>query len=223
MLKRIIFLCLIHSALLALDKQEQNLIIFYTNDLHGGITEQEADFLNPDFPPILGGGAAAANIIFQARKQAEKTGDIVLVLDAGDIFQGTPVGTKTEGQAIIEYMNDVEYDAVSAGNHDFDLGKETFINLTKSAKFPILSANLIDKSTNQVFSYVKPYTIIEKNGLKIGIFGLTTEATEQMSFPDHIAGLDFSAEVPAAQKAVNELKEKGVDLVVALVDRKSVV
>ena len=217
MSKNILFIIFISAILFTVFGQEQNLIIFYTNDLHGGITEQEAEFLNPDFPPILGGGAAAANIIFQARKKAEKTGNVVLVFDAGDIFQGTPVGTKTEGQAIIEYMNDVGYDAVTAGNHDFDLGKDIFVKLTENANFPILSANLIDKSTNKVFSSVKPYTIIEKEGLKIGVFGLSTEATEQMSFPEHIKGLDFSAEVPAAQKAVDELRKQNVDLVIALV------
>jgi len=137
--KRFFYLLLIFfcgSALVTAQDGTQRLIIFYTNDVHGGITEQEADFLNPDFPPILGGGAAAANIIFRARKEAEKRGDIVLVLDAGDIFQGTPLGTKTEGKAIIEYMNRVGYDAATAGNHDFDLGKEVFINLTKMANFP---------------------------------------------------------------------------------------
>ena len=142
MIKKVLFIILTTACLFTANGQEQNLIIFYTNDLHGGITEQEAEFLNPDFPPILGGGAAAANIIFQARKQAEETDDIVLVLDAGDIFQGTPIGTKTEGQAIIEYMNDVEYDAVTAGNHDFDLGKDVFIKMTEKANFPILSANI---------------------------------------------------------------------------------
>jgi len=217
MIKTIIYVFLIVSLIFAENKLEQNLIIFYTNDLHGGITEQEADFLNPDFPPILGGGAAAANIIFQARKQADKNGDVVLVFDSGDIFQGTPIGTKTEGQAIIEYMNDVGYDAVTAGNHDFDLGKDVFIKMTEKANFPILSANLIDKTTNNVFSFVKPYTIVEKKGLKIGIFGLSTEATEQMSFPEHIQGLDFSAEVPAAQKAVDELQKQNVDIVIAVV------
>ena len=102
-------------------------------------------------------------------------------------------------------MNDVGYDAVTAGNHDFDLGKDVFIKMTEKANFPILSANLIDKSTNEVLSYVKPYTIIEKQGLKIGVFGLSTEATEQMSFPEHIKGLDFSAEVPAAQKVCQRI------------------
>jgi len=198
-------------------KSIQNLYIFYTNDLHGGITEQEADFLNPNFPPLLGGGASAANIIFKYREMAEKAGDGVLLLDAGDIFQGTPVGTKTAGKAVIDYMNMVGYDAVTAGNHDFDLGKDVFINLSKQANFPILSANLYDKTKDSIFSHIKPYTIIEKKGLKIGIFGITTEATEQMSFPKNIEGLDFTTELPAAQRAVDELKAKGVNIVIGLV------
>jgi 5'-nucleotidase / UDP-sugar diphosphatase len=105
------------------DSGTKKIYLFYTNDLHGGITEQEADFLNPNFPPLLGGGASAANIIFQYREQAEKEGNIVLLLDAGDIFQGTPIGTQTAGKAVVDYMNLVGYDAVTAGNHDFDLGK----------------------------------------------------------------------------------------------------
>lgn len=199
------------------NKEVQKLYLFYTNDLHGGIVEQEADFLNPYFPPLLGGGASAASIIFKYREIAQQNDDLVLLLDAGDIFQGTPLGTKTEGQAIIDYMNAVGYDAVTAGNHDFDLGKEVFINLTKQANFPILSANLYDKTNDSLFSYIKPFIVLERAGIKIGIFGITTESTEQMSFPKNIEGLDFSPELPAALQAVNSLKKKGVDLIIGLV------
>jgi 5'-nucleotidase / UDP-sugar diphosphatase len=199
------------------DSGTKKIYLFYTNDLHGGITEQEADFLNPNFPPLLGGGASAANIIFQYREQAEKEGNIVLLLDAGDIFQGTPIGTQTAGKAVVDYMNLVGYDAVTAGNHDFDLGKEVFINLTKQANFPILSANLLDKTTGDHFSHIEPYILLERGGLKIGVFGITTKATEQMSFPKHIEGLQFSEEIPAAQAAVDSLRAMGADLVVGLV------
>jgi len=195
----------------------RKLYIFYTNDLHGGITEQEADFLNPEFPPILGGGAAAAHIIFSYREKVQNTDDIILLLDAGDIFQGTPLGTKTEGRAIIEYMNRVGYDACTAGNHDFDLGKDVFIKLTRLAKFPILSANLKDKSTGEGFAHVKPYTLIEKKGLRLGVFGISTEATENMSFPKNIEGLEFTAEAPAAKLAIDALRNEGADLIIALV------
>jgi 5'-nucleotidase/UDP-sugar diphosphatase len=201
----------------AKDSDYLNIYICYTNDLHGRITEQEADFLNPNFPPMLGGGASAANIIFEYREKAKQNGDIFLLLDAGDIFQGTPLGTKTSGKAIVDYMNQIGYDAVTAGNHDFDLGKEVFIDLTRQANFPILSANLVDKSTDSVFSYIRPYIIKKEAGLRIGIFGVTTEATEQMSFPQNIEGLDFTAELPAAQRAVDELRKEKVDLVIGVV------
>ncbi|HED09821.1 MAG TPA: multifunctional 2',3'-cyclic-nucleotide 2'-phosphodiesterase/5'-nucleotidase/3'-nucleotidase, partial [Caldithrix abyssi] len=191
--------------------------ILYTNDVHGGIVQTEATFLNPNFPPMLGGGASAAGIIKKVREKAAREGSAVLLLDAGDMFQGTPLGTRTGGKAIIEYMNAVGYDAVSAGNHDFDLGKDNLAKLVQQAHFPILSANIIDKKTNKVWQYVKPYVLLEKAGLKIGIFGLTTEATKNMSFADHIAGIDFTDEVPAAQRAVDSLRAKGADIVIGLV------
>ena len=191
--------------------------ILYTNDVHGGIVQTEATFLNPNFPPMLGGGASAAGIIKKVREKAAREGSAVLLLDAGDMFQGTPLGTRTGGKAIIEYMNAVGYDAVSAGNHDFDLGKDNLAKLVQQAHFPILSANIIDKKNNKVWQYVKPYVLLEKAGLKIGIFGLTTEATKNMSFADHIAGIDFTDEVPAAQRAVDSLRAKGADIVIGLV------
>ncbi|KAA3614774.1 MAG: bifunctional metallophosphatase/5'-nucleotidase [Calditrichaeota bacterium] len=196
--------------------QTKKIYMFYTNDVHGGIAEVEATFLNPNFPPILGGGASAAAILSEYRKLAEENGDIFLLFDSGDIFQGTPLGTKTEGRALIEYMNQVGYTAAAAGNHDFDLGKEVFINLTEQANFPILAANLVNKESGEPFEYIKPYVLLEKQGIKIGVFGISTESTENMSFEDHIKGLDFTSEKPAAEKAVAKLKELGADLIIGI-------
>lgn len=196
--------------------QTKKIYLFYTNDIHGGIAEVEAFFLNPNFPPMLGGGASAAAIISKYRKLAADNGDIFLLFDSGDIFQGTPLGTKTEGKAIIEYMNQVGYTAAAAGNHDFDLGKEVFINLTKTANFPILAANLINTETGLTFEYIKPYMLIEQQGLKIGVFGISTESTENMSFAKNIEGLDFTSEKPAAIKAVAKLKELGADIIIGI-------
>jgi len=196
--------------------ETKKIYLFYSNDLHGGIAEVEATFLNPNFPPVLGGGASAAAILSKYRNIAEENGDIFLLFDSGDIFQGTPLGTKTEGKAIIEYMNDVGYTAAAAGNHDFDLGKEVFINLTKTANFPILAANLVVKETGEPFEFIKPYVLLEKQGLKIGVFGISTESTENMSFAEHIEGLDFTSEKPAAEKAVAKLKELGADIIIGI-------
>lgn len=217
MLKNILILCILLFTLVsAQENKTKKIYLFYTNDIHGGIAEVEATFLNPNFPPILGGGASAAGIISQFRKRAEEEDAIFLLLDAGDIFQGTPLGTKTDGLAIIDYMNQVGYTAAAAGNHDFDLGKDAFIKLTEYANFPILSANLIDKKSGTHFEYVKPHIMVEEKGLKIGILGISTESTENMSFADHIKGLDFTAEVPAAKKAIAELKEQGADIIIGV-------
>lgn len=195
----------------------QRLTVFFTNDVHGGIVPQKAEFLNPDFPPVLGGGASAASIIKRVRKAAEQFNNAVLLIDGGDIFQGTLVGTLSKGKAVVEYMNMMEYDAVVPGNHDFDLGKENLIELIKASNFPWVSCNIYDKTTGKLWEWVKPWVIIEKQGLKIGITGTATTGTERMSFPEHIKGLDFRNEILSLQKAVDELRNAGVDIVVALV------
>lgn len=193
------------------------LTFFFTNDLHGGITPQKAEFLNPEFPPKLGGGAAAAYLINKMREQATRDGHGVLIIDSGDIFQGTLVGTRSEGIAIVEYMNKIGYDAVVPGNHDFDLGKDNLIELIKISEFPWISTNIYDKETGERWQWVKPWVIKEIEGLKIGITGATTMGTEYMSFPENIQGLEFRPEVPNLQRAVDELRQQEVDLVVAMV------
>ncbi len=195
-----------------------NLNIFFTNDVHGGIIEQKAEFLNPEFPPELGGGASAAGIIDAVRAKAQKTGGATLLVDAGDIFQGTLVGTLSKGKAVVEYMNKIGYNACTPGNHDFDLGAENLRSLIDASDFPWVSCNIVNKETGQLWEPLKPYTVKIVNGIKIGITGATTVATEYMSFPENIKGLEFLPEIPALQKAVDELRNKEkVDLVFVIV------
>lgn len=204
----------------ALAKELDNthrLAVFFTNDLHGGIVPQKAEFLNPEFPPMLGGGPSAAAIINNVRKKAKTEGFSTLLIDAGDTFQGTLVGTLSKGKAIIEYMNMMEYDAVVPGNHDFDQGKDNLIELIKLSNFPWVAANIYDKETGAAWKWVTPWVIVDKGGFKIGITGTATTGTEYMSFPDNIRGLDFRNEITSLQKAVDELRAQNVDLVVALV------
>ncbi len=195
----------------------QRLTVFFTNDIHGGIIPQKAEFLNPEFPPVLGAGASAAAIIRDARKKAQMQGASTLLIDGGDTFQGTLVGTLSKGLAVVEYMNLLEYDAVVPGNHDFDLGKDNLIEMIKASKFPWVAANIYDQQTGERWPWVKPWAITEKAGVKIGITGAITIGTEHMSFSENILGLEFRHEIPALQTAVDELRSEGVDLVVVLV------
>ena len=210
-------LLVLFSAYSGTPDEKLRLSVFFTNDLHGGITPQKAEFLNPEFPPILGGGASAARLIKKAQEKAALEGNSVLIIDAGDIFQGTLVGTRSEGESIVKYMNRIGYDAVVPGNHDFDLGKDNLIELIKNSKFPWVSCNIYDLETRKRWQWVKPWVIKEMDGLKIGITGATTRGTEYMSFPENIRGLEFRSEILNLQQTVDELREQNVDLVVAMV------
>ncbi len=196
--------------------EDLRLDIVFSNDVHGGIDRSEATFMNPDFPPQLGGGASAATLIKHIRSLAGTQRDMLL-LDAGDFFQGRPVGTVTKGRAVIEYMNAIGYDALTIGNHEFDIMDDELIETLEFANFPILSCNIIDRRTNDLPWYVVPYRIINRLGLRIGIIGYTTTDTEKMSFPDHIKNIDFVDEKEAVTKYVDIVRNQEMaDIVIVL-------
>lgn len=192
----------------------QKVVILFTNDVHGGIDRQEARFMNPDFPPRLGGGATIAKYAKEVRAEAEKNHWGFVMIDEGDFYQGTPVGTFTKGEAVIAFMNQVGYDAMTAGNHDFDLGRDVLEARAAQANFPILGANIVNTGTGEVVEFLKPYTIKEIGGIKIGILGISTSATPGMSFPDHVAGLTFLPDIKATKEWVPKVKTAGADIVI---------
>ena len=205
-------------SLQAQDSDEFTLHIFYSNDVHGGIVRQSAEFLNPEFPPNLGGGAAVMGIVKEAREQIKQAGDASLFIDSGDIFQGTLVGTLSKGKAIVEYMNMAGYDACVPGNHEFDLGRDNLEELIKLSDFSWISCNIIEEESGEIWSMLKPYLVKEVNGIKIGFTGATTVGTETMSFPDNIKGLHFLPEIPALRETVDQLRtQEKVDMVIAMV------
>jgi len=191
-------------------------VTIFTNDIHGGIDRSEASFINPDFPPKLGGGAVAGRYILQKRKEAEKNGWGFLLIDAGDFYQGTPMGTLSEGEAVVEYMNTVGYDVLTIGNHDFDNGWKNLKKLSEIANFPFLGSNLYRKSTGELAEFVKPYIIKEIQGIKIGILGATLSSTPSMSFPEHVEDLDFRTEISGINRYLPEIKTQGVNTVILL-------
>ena len=208
---------LVLPSLVAMDYPEDEflkVVTIFTNDVHGGIDRREASFINPDFPPTLGGGAIAGRYILQKRAEAEKNGWGFLLLDEGDFYQGTPMGTKSEGEAVIEYMNTVGYDLLTVGNHDFDNGWKNLKRLSEMANFPFLASNLYRQSTGDLAEFVKPYIIKEIQGIKIGIIGATLTSTPSMSFPEHVEDLDFRPEVEGIKKYIPELKSQGVNMII---------
>lgn len=216
-MKRIMLLILVLLGLVSLAGAEDlRLDIMFSNDVHGGIDRAQATFMNPDFPPQLGGGGSSATLIKKIRSQGTPTRSSLL-LDAGDFFQGRPVGTVTKGRAVIEFMNAIGYDAMTIGNHEYDILEGELTETLKLAEFPILTCNVLDKKTHEIVSYAQPYLIVERLGIKIGIVGFTTTDTEKMSFPENIKNVIFLSEKEAVAKYVKILREQEkVDLVIVL-------
>ncbi|OUS00701.1 metallophosphatase [Flavobacteriales bacterium 33_180_T64] len=145
----------------------KKITILHTNDVHSHI-----DAFGPDNGrnPNQGGVARRASLIEGIRKKNPNT----LLLDAGDIFQGTPYFNYYGGELEFKLMSMLKYDVATIGNHDFDNGIEGLYAQLPHAKFDFVSANY-DFSNTIMDTHVKPYRIIIKDGIKIGIFGLGIE------------------------------------------------
>ncbi|HOZ00396.1 MAG TPA: bifunctional UDP-sugar hydrolase/5'-nucleotidase [Candidatus Syntrophosphaera sp.] len=216
-MKKLAFIAALSLLFLAgLTAEDLRLDIMFSNDVHGGIDRSQATFMNPDFPPQLGGGATAATLIKYVRSLSGPTRESML-LDAGDFFQGRPVGTVTKGRAVIEYMNTIGYDAMTIGNHEFDIKTEDLVKTLELANFPILSCNIIDKRTGELPWFVVPYRMFNRLGVRIGIIGFTTTDTEKMSFPENIKNIDFTDEKVAVSKYVDIVRnQEKADIVIVL-------
>jgi 2',3'-cyclic-nucleotide 2'-phosphodiesterase (5'-nucleotidase family) len=196
--------------------EDLRLDIMFSNDVHGGIDRAQATFMNPEFPPQLGGGGSAATLIKYVRSLSGKKRESLL-LDVGDFFQGRPVGTVTQGRAVIEFMNAIGYDAMTLGNHEFDIMNDELIETLREADFPIISCNIVDTRTGTFPWYVTPYRVFTRLGVRIGIVGFTTTDTEKMSFPENIKNLDFLSEKEAVAKYVDIVRnEEKADVVIVL-------
>ncbi len=200
----------------AADKTDDGILrvhLLWTNDVHGHIAPEPARFMNPEFPPPLGGGASAARYIKAIRAKAEKDGEEFLLVDVGDMFQGTPIGTKTKGTAVIDYFNAIGYDFAVPGNHDFDMGKENTERLARMSNFPWVCCNLAESSTGELVDWVIPDLMLDVQGIKIGVLGIITPATKTMSFPKNVVGLDFLNMPEKVSEYRDRLLSDGADLI----------
>ena len=145
----------------------KKITILHTNDVHSHIDPFPADHPKN---PNMGGVARRAALVEKIRKEEKN----VLLLDAGDIFQGTPYFNYYGGELEFKLMSMLQYDLATMGNHDFDNGIDGFYAQLPHAKFDFVSANYDFKNTI-LDNIVKPYKILHRDGIKIGIFGLGVE------------------------------------------------
>jgi len=145
----------------------KQITILHTNDVHSHIDPFPA---NDPKSPNMGGVSRRATLIENIRKEQTN----VLLLDAGDIFQGTPYFNYYGGELEFKLMSMMKYDLATMGNHDFDNGIDGFYSQLPNAKFDFVVANYDFKNT-VLDQIIKPYKIFNKNGIKIGVFGIGIE------------------------------------------------
>lgn len=190
-------------------QETKQLVILQTSDTHSRIEPIAKDAA--DAYAGMGGTVRRATFI----KEARQTNPDLLLFDCGDISQGTPYYNLFQGEVEVKMMNLMGYDAMTIGNHEFDFGLDNMARLFRMANFPVVCANY-DVTGTVLEGLVKPYTIIKRNGLKIGVFGLAPklEGLVQADKCEHIV---YNDPIETAQSTADLLKNKeGCDVVICL-------
>ena len=184
------------------------LTVLHTNDQHSRIEPFDSSYSRN---PNQGGFARRATLIQQIRSQEKN----VLLLDAGDIFQGTPYFNFYGGELEFKLMSMMGYDAATMGNHDFDNGLEGFMKALPNAKFPFITSNY-DFSNTILDGKTEKYKIFKKDGIKVGLFGVGIELDGLVGKKQY-QETKYLNPVEIAQHYADFLrKEKGCDLVICL-------
>jgi 5'-nucleotidase len=188
-------------------QEDKHIILLQTSDVHSRIEplSQEGDTYYHK-----GGFVRRATFLKKFRKDHAN----VLLFDCGDISQGTPYYNLFKGEVEIKFMNLMGYDAMTIGNHEFDFGLDNMARLFKMAHFPIVCANY-NLDATVLKEIVKPYIILDRFGLKIGVFGLSPNPAGLIQ-AEKCEGVIYEDPVEVANRTAALLKEKGCDVVICL-------
>ncbi|AST68277.1 bifunctional UDP-sugar hydrolase/5'-nucleotidase [Kosakonia cowanii] len=173
-----------------------NITILHTNDHHGHFWRSEYGEY---------GLSAQKTLVDGIRKEVAAQGGSVLLLSGGDINTGVPESDLQDAEPDFRGMNLIGYDAMAVGNHEFDNPMSVLRQQEKWAKFPFLSANIYQKSTNQ--RLFKPWMIFNRQGLKIAVIGLTTDDTAKIGNPEYFTDIEFRQPAAEAKLVIDELNQ----------------
>lgn len=189
--------------------QQKDIVILYTNDVHCAVDT----------------GMGYAGLAYLKDYYLEDGNEVILV-DCGDAIQGEPIGTISQGEYIVDIMNEMEYDVAIPGNHEFDYGSERFLELVDMAEYSYVSCNFKDIESGETI--LEPYKIVEKDGVQIAFVGITTPYTITSSAPAYFQndegeylysfaqGENGEKLYEAVQNAVDSAINAGADYVIAL-------
>jgi len=178
---------------------EQLITILHTNDTHSQIDPLPA---NDGQYPGMGGVSRRATLVKRVRKENPNT----LMIDAGDVFQGTPYFNFYKGEVEYRSMSLIGYDVVTLGNHDFDNGVDALAAAMKFANFEFVSCNY-DVSGTPLVARVKPYVVRVMRGVRVGLFGMGV-SPDNLITPQNFKGVKYNDPVKAARDVVNILRER---------------
>lgn len=189
--------------------QDKQLTILHTNDTHSTIYPLSAN-LNDTLKAGRGGFLRRINLIQQERAKDPE----LLLFDSGDFSQGSPYYTLFKGDVEVGLMNQMGYDAGTIGNHEFDFGLDNMVRIFRQLHFPIVCSNY-DFTGTELADIVKPYVILQRKGLKIGVFALCVQPKDLVDSKNY-GTIQYLDPVKTANEMVSLLKAKKCDMIVCL-------
>lgn len=208
MMKRIIAAWLMVMVwTVAINAQTKEIEILHTNDSHSCIMPLNTHLADT----LLAGRGGYLRRVAMIKEERAKNPQLMLI-DSGDFSQGSPYYSLFKGDVEVGLMNMMGYDVATIGNHEFDFGMENMARIFKEAKFPIVCANYDFRGT-VVEGLVKPYAIIKRNGLKIGVFGLSPKL-DGLVMKTNCKGVKYLDPISVAQQMADKLKS--CDMVVCI-------
>lgn len=196
-------------ALVCLGGEPVHLVVLHTNDVHGQVLPTRSRDRAPS-----GGLPRVAAYVDEVRAEVAASGAGLLVLDAGDWFQGTPEGMLDEGLPFVRALVAVGYDALCVGNHEFDRGLDNLRRILREAKVPAVLANVRERGADDSVAWAEPYVVVERAGLAVAIVGLLATETPAITHRD-ARTLDFVDPLVVLRDAIARLGDD-VDLVIPL-------
>lgn len=186
------------------DKNDQaQITVLAVNDFHGALLD---DGKNP--------GIIKLGKYLKDEKALNANGTIIL--SAGDMFQGSAESNLLYGRPVVQAMNNIGFDGMALGNHEFDWGIASLEQQANISRFPYLAANITDKTMGHQLPFVKPYTILKRNGVKVAIIGLTTPETAYKSNPQLVSNLNFSQPAAVVSSLIPKLRNEGAQIIIVL-------
>ncbi len=213
---------LVAAPALAQKPERWTLTILHTNDVHSRLQavnrfDSTCTDKEKSENQCIGGMARLASKAQEIIADAKVKRGNVVMLDAGDQFQGSLFYSRYKGKAELAVMNMMPYDAMAIGNHEFDDGTKPLADFIRGAKFPVLSANIRTAGDKNLAGRIRSSIVLTRGGRKIGIIGLTTEDTPTIAAPG--PNVRFVKAETAVKPVVDRLRREGVDVIIVLSHR----